>query len=164
MPIDMFLELTGIEGESQDHQYPKQIDILGYGWGVSNAGSAGYGGGAGVGKVNVGDISISKRLDKASNFLIGLCAQGKHIDTGTIHVRKAGGDNPLEYLTITMNEVFITQVHESGASGGDDIQESLTLTFAKVQSSYKVQSAEGADDASSDVTLDVKQNTYTIGS
>jgi type VI secretion system secreted protein Hcp len=164
MPDDMFLDLKGIEGESKDQTFSKIMDITGFSWGVSNAGSGGYGGGSGVGKVSVGDVSVMKRVDKASAYLIGLCAQGKHIDSGTIHVRKAGGDNPLEYLTYTMNEVFITSVQQSDASGADVAQESISLNFSKIQVSYKVQSSEGADDATSDVTLDIKQNAFTIGS
>ena len=88
-----------------------------------NIGSGGYGGGSGVGKVNVNDVSIMKKVDKASADLIRFCAQGKHIDSGKIHVRKAGGDSPLEYLTYEMNEVFVTSVQQSDSSGADVAQE-----------------------------------------
>lgn len=163
MPDDMFLDLKGIQGESKDQTYSGKIDITGYSWGVSNVGSGAYGGGSGVGKVNVHDVSISKRVDKASAYLLGLCAQGKHIDTGTITVRKAGGDNPLEYLKYEMNEVFITSVQQSDSAGADIAQESISLNFAKIKMTYKMQSAEGADDATPEVTLDVKQNAFTVG-
>jgi type VI secretion system secreted protein Hcp len=163
MPDDMFLDLKGVNGESQDQTYQGKIDIYGFSWGVSNAGSGGYGGGSGVGKVAVHDVSISKKVDKASAYLLGLCAQGKHIDTGTITIRKAGGDNPLEYIKYEMNEVFITSVQQSDSAGGDVAQESIGLNFAEIKFSYQVQSAEGGDAAPDAVTINVKENAFTIG-
>jgi len=161
MPDDMFLELDNVAGESKDQKFNGKIDIHGFSWGVSNIGSGGYGGGSGVGKVNVADVSIMKRVDKASADLIRFCAQGKHIDSGKIHVRKAGGDNPLEYLTYEMNEVFVTSVQQSDSSGADVAQESISLNFSKIKVTYNLQSAEGANEAAPDVTLDVKKNSFT---
>ena len=114
-----------------------------------------------MGKVNVNDVSIMKKVDKASADLIRFCAQGKHIDSGKIHVRKAGGDSPLEYLTYEMNEVFVTSVQQSNSSGADVAQELISLNFSKIKVTYNLQSAEGANEAAPDVTLDVKKNSFT---
>ncbi len=161
MPDDMFLELENVAGESKDQKFSGKIDIYGFSWGVSNMGSGGYGGGSGVGKVNVNDVSIMKKVDKASADLIRFCAQGKHIDSGKIHVRKAGGDSPLEYLTYEMNEVFVTSVQQSDSAGADVAQELISLNFSKIKVTYNLQSAEGANEAAPDVTLDVKKNSFT---
>ncbi|HYZ71955.1 MAG TPA: type VI secretion system tube protein Hcp, partial [Chthoniobacterales bacterium] len=66
MAVDMFLKINGVDGESKDKAHSKQIDVLAWSWGLSNTGSAHVGGGAGSGKVNVQDISITKWVDSAS--------------------------------------------------------------------------------------------------
>ncbi len=45
MAHDMFLKLDGVKGESKDHQYKDQIDILSWSWGMSQSGSMHAGGG-----------------------------------------------------------------------------------------------------------------------
>ena len=66
MAVDMFLKLGDIKGESKDSVHKETIDVLAWSWGASNSGSAQIGGGAGVGKVNVQDLSFTKFVDKAS--------------------------------------------------------------------------------------------------
>ena len=60
MAVDMFLKLDGVTGESKDKAHTKGIDVLSSSWGMSNSSSAYQGGGAGSGKVNVQEVSVSK--------------------------------------------------------------------------------------------------------
>lgn len=83
MAVDIFLKPEGINGESEDAKHSKEIDILGWNWGMSNTGTAHLGGGAGTGKVNIHDLSVIKYVDLASTPLMLSCAQGKHITTAT---------------------------------------------------------------------------------
>src|SRR5262245_21929107 len=101
MAVDMFLKLDKIDGESADKAHKGEIDVLAWSWGASNSGSAHMGGGAGAGKVNVQDISFTKYIDKSSPSLFLSCANGKHIPTATLVVRKAG-EKPLEYLKLEL--------------------------------------------------------------
>ena len=70
MAVDIFLKLEGINGESEDAKHTKEIDILGWNWGMSNTGTAHLGGGAGTGKVNIHDLSVTKYVDLASTPLM----------------------------------------------------------------------------------------------
>ena len=70
MAVDMFLKLDGIKGESQDKSHKDEIAILAWSWGVSNSGSAHLGGGAGSGKVNIQDLSLTKYIDVATPDLV----------------------------------------------------------------------------------------------
>jgi type VI secretion system secreted protein Hcp len=143
MAVDMFLNLDGVKGESQDKSHTKEIDILGWSWGMSNSGSAHVGGGAGSGKVSVQDLSVTKYLDSSSAQIMLSCCEGTHFGSALLTVRKAGGDKPVEYLTIKLQEVLITSV-STGASGGDDrLTENVTLNFAKVKVEYLPQEAKG---------------------
>ena len=61
-------------------------------------------------------------------------------------VRKAGGDNPVEYLKIKMTDVLITSVSTGGSGGEDRLTENVTLNFAKVNSEYQPQKKDGSKD------------------
>jgi type VI secretion system secreted protein Hcp len=158
MAVDMFLELDGVQGESQDKQFKNKIDIYSFSIGASNAGHGHYGGGSGAGKAQITDMSIGKLVDKSSATLWKFCYQGKHIATGTVHIRKAAGENPLEYLKYEMDEVFISSVNTSDSAGGGIANESISLNFSKIKMTYQMQSDTGGDEASPEVTINVKEN------
>ena len=63
---------------------------------MSNSGSAHVGGGAGAGKVNVQDISVTKYVDSSSPKLMLACCNGTHYANALLTVRKAGGDAPVD--------------------------------------------------------------------
>src|ERR1700712_938232 len=114
----MFLKLEGITGESKDSVHKGEIDVLAWSWGMSNAGTAHVGGGAGAGKVSVQDLTFTKDVDKGTTVLSLACCNGKHFKQAMLTVRKAG-ENPLEYLKIKMENLLISSV-SSGGSHGDD--------------------------------------------
>src|ERR1700712_1848007 len=136
MAVDMFIKIATVDGESKDSKHKKDIDVLAWSWGMSNSGSAHTGGGGGAGKVNVQDLSFTKWVDSSSPDLMLATCNGKHYDTATLVVRKAG-ESPLEYLTITMTELIITSISTGGSGGEDRLTENVTLNFAKVKVDYK---------------------------
>jgi type VI secretion system secreted protein Hcp len=160
MAVDIFLELSNnIKGEAQDDVHKDKIDILAWSWGMSNSGTTHMGGGGGGGKVNVSDISISKYVDLASNDLIKKCADGTHIDTGKLTVRKSGGDAPVEYFIIDFKELMVTSYQTGGSKDGlDRIQENLTLNFRYFQITYSLQEESGIAGAQSLSGWDIAAN------
>ena len=143
MAVDMFLKIDGVDGESKVKGHTKEIDVLSWSWGASNAGSAHVGGGAGSGKVNVHDVQVTKHVDSSSPKLLLACFAGTHYSKALLTVRKAGGDSPVEYLKITMEQVFITSI-STGAHGGEDrLNESVSLNFSKVNLDYTPQTDKG---------------------
>lgn len=158
MAFDIFMKIKGIEGESQDAKHKNEIDVLAWSWGVSQAGSFGAGGGGGAGKVNVQDLSFTKYIDKSSPDLMLHCCSGKHIPETILVCRKAGGDNPLEYLTIKLTDVLVTSVSTGGSGGEDRLTENVSLNFAKVNVDYKEQTAKGGVGATPKMGWDVKAN------
>jgi type VI secretion system secreted protein Hcp len=159
MAVDMFLKLGDkFKGESRDKTHAQAIDILAWSWGMSNSGTAHMGGGAGAGKVNVQDISVTKYVDAASAGLLLACATGEHIDSADLIVRKAG-TTPVEYIKVTMTEVMITAVSTGGSGGEDRLTENVTLNFAKVKFVYTEQDATGkAKTPAKEMTYDIAQN------
>lgn len=51
MAIDIFLKIDGIEGESQNANHKKWIDVLSFNWGAQQPGNMSVGGGGGAGKL-----------------------------------------------------------------------------------------------------------------
>ncbi len=56
---DYLLQLDPVKGEGKDAAAPQTIEVESFSWGVSNASSASMGGGAGAGKVNMQDLSVT---------------------------------------------------------------------------------------------------------
>jgi type VI secretion system secreted protein Hcp len=156
----MFMKFEGdkFKGESRDKSHGSEIDVLAWSWGGSNSGTAHVGGGAGAGKANVQDLSLTKWVDASSAALLLACCTGEHIPTATLVVRKAG-TTPLEYITITLTECLITAVSTGGSGGEDRLTENVTVNFAKVKFEYKEQDEKGAAKGSpKTMTYDIAQN------
>lgn len=139
---DMFLKLDGIDGESQDSKHKNEIQLQGFSFGAVQPGSASLSGGAGVGKVQIHDLSISKFVDKASVKLFQYCCNGKHVATATITSRKAGGTQQ-EYLKVYLKEVLITNVQFTGSESHALPMESISLTFSSIKMEYHPQDEKG---------------------
>ena len=157
MAVDMFIKIGSLEGEARDKAHGKEIDVLAWSWGASNSGSAHVGGGAGAGKVNVQDLSFTKYIDKSSPDLMLACCNGKHFPEAKLIVRKAG-ENPLEYITITLTDVLVTSVSTGGSGGEDRLTENVTLNFAKVKLNYVEQTEKGAAGAKPQMGWDIAAN------
>jgi type VI secretion system secreted protein Hcp len=110
--------------------------VLSWSWEMSNHGKTHVGSGGGSGKVEVQDVSLTKYVDSSSpNPMLAYC-KGSHFDNAVLTVRKAGGEEPVEYVQIKMTEVFITSVSTGGSGGEERLTENVTLNFAKVELDY----------------------------
>lgn len=159
MAVNVFLEIDGIEGESQDKTRENTIDVLSWSWGMSQSGTTHLGPGAGSGKVSVQDIAFTKYVDKATPPLLKACTSGKHIPKAALYVYKAGGDSPLEYFKLEMETVLVSSYQTGGGGDGmDRIVESLSMNFRKFKVTYTQQDATGAAASNTDATWDIAQN------
>ena len=147
MAVDMFLKIAGVDGESVDHAHAKEIDVLSWNWGMSQSGTTHVARGGGAGKVSVQDITITKRVDKCTPTIIKACCSGKHFDEAKLTVRKAG-DNPLEYVVLTMKDVLISNITQGGNGGQELINETITLNFADFTYTYVPQNRQGGAEGS----------------
>ncbi len=157
MSGDIFLKLDGIKGESKDKKHPDEIQIESVNWGAANPTSFAHGDGGGVGKVQLSDVSLTKKVDESSQKLLKACWTGDHIKSGVIIFRKAGKDQQ-EFLKVTLKEVMVSSVSFGDHSGGELPEEHVTLSFAKFEIEYKAQNEDGGLKAGSPVSWDVKKN------
>ncbi|MBK8977496.1 MAG: type VI secretion system tube protein Hcp [Planctomycetes bacterium] len=158
MAVDMFLKIDGVEGESKDKTHGKEIDVLAWSWGMSQTGTMHTGGGGGAGKVMVDNISLTKWLDSSSPDLMATCCSGKHYASAKLTVRKAGGDNPVEYLIIDLTNVLISSISTSASQHDDRQTEGVVLNFEKFKVTYTGQDHTGAAVDPKSVTWDIAAN------
>jgi type VI secretion system secreted protein Hcp len=157
MAVDILIKIEGVDGESVIQDHEDEIDVLAWSWGMSQSGSMHVGGGAGSGKVNIQDVSLTKYVDKASPSLMRACCNGEHLTEATLTVRKAGKD-ALDYLKIKMSPVLVTSVDTGGSGGEDRLTENVTLNFAKVEVGYTPQKPDGTGDAEISLIWNVEKN------
>lgn len=157
---DIYLKLDSVDGEAKDQKHSGEIEIMSFSFGVSNAGSGAIGKGSGSSKANLSDLHVTKYVDKSSPGLFQGCCIGKSYPKATLTVRKAGGDNQVEYLKYDMDEVFITSVQTSGSDGGGIATETASLNFAKMEVTYTEQNADGSAGASTPKWYNVKEHTH----
>jgi type VI secretion system secreted protein Hcp len=123
--------------------------------GQQSAMDAGSGGGAG--KCTVDDLILEHYIDRSTPNLVQHCLTGKHIESGVLVMRKAGG-KPLEYLKITMGDVLVTEVKSVCNLNMRLPRERFRLSFARVSQEYVVQNAQGGSAGVVRMAYDIKGN------
>lgn len=73
MAQDIFLKLTGIEGESTDRSHSNEIEVLTWTWSVSQQSNMHMGSGGGAGRCTVDDLAFEHYIDRATPNLIQYC-------------------------------------------------------------------------------------------
>ncbi|KUZ80836.1 Hcp1 family type VI secretion system effector [Burkholderia ubonensis] len=157
MAQDIFLKLTGIEGESTDRSHSNEIEVLTWTWSVSQQSNMHMGSGGGAGKCTVDDLTFEHYIDRATPNLIQYCLTGKPLDSAVLVMRKAGG-KPLEYLKITMEDVLVTGVKPVSNPNMRVPREEVRLSFSRVKQEYVIQNARGGGAGTVAMGYDIKSN------
>ena len=164
MAADMYLKITGIEkGESQDKTYGGDkgwFAIEGFSIGASNPVSITHGTGAGVSKVNLSDISVTKLLDTASMPLFGKCCDGTHFPAAEIVACKAGGSggkDKVVYFHVKLTKVYVSS-YNVGFHGDSVPHETVHLAYVKTEKEYKSQDEKGVGKIAGKMSWDVQKN------
>ena len=113
----IFLEITGISGESADSAHEDWIEVLSYSHGVSQP-MSGITGVRTAGRAEHQDFVVVKELDKASPKLALYCCNGTHIEEITIQLCRADGDKE-KFMEFVLTDVIVTSVIPSGCAGSE---------------------------------------------
>ncbi|MEL4320279.1 type VI secretion system tube protein Hcp [Leifsonia sp. YIM 134122] len=161
MTSPMFLQLTGITGESADVEHVDEIDVLSWSWGASNSGGGGFGGGGGgagrAGKVTLQDFHFTHHVDAASAGLLLACATGKHIPDAVFAVRRPG-ESPAQYVVLRFKNVTVSSVLADGTAADDAFVESVGLDYGALSFEYSRQLPDGSLAPASVFQWDVAAN------
>jgi type VI secretion system secreted protein Hcp len=153
--VDYFLKLDGIAGESRDLKHKGEIELESFFWGETNQ-VIPTGSGGGAGKVQIEDLHVAMKMNKASPLLLLACATGQHIKEATLTARKALKAQQ-EFLVVKLTEVLVSSYHTT--AGTDSVpMDQVAFNFAQVRVEYRSQKADGSLEAPVKAGWDVKQN------
>ena len=141
--INAYLFVDGIKGPSTTRQ--DAIDLLSFSVGVSNAttttaraGSVG----TAASKPACSELSIMKVVDSASIALIADALATKTLaSVKIVYSRSVGGAPPFDYFTLTLGNVIVSSVQESGSD--ENPTESVSFRGATYTFSYIPQKPDG---------------------
>ncbi len=153
----IFISFDGVKGESNFKAFASSTEISNLAWGVKNNSTIGGGGGASVGKAQVGELVITKYRGSSSPALQMCVFHGRPIPKAEIRFYKMGVPNPTSYLTITLENVLITNWSIS-ADGRDGPKESFSLIFTKFKTQDAIQKADGTTEKIPSVGWDIQRN------
>lgn len=143
MPVDMFLKIEGIKGESQDAKHRDEIEIISFNFSEANSESLSSASGGNAGKVVMQDFKFVAPVSKASPLIFVAVASGQHYPEAILTARRVGGEQ-LEFLKWTLGDVFFSSFEESGESSEARPLDSFSLNFAKLEMEYKTQNPDGS--------------------
>jgi type VI secretion system secreted protein Hcp len=139
------LKIEGVEGDSTDRVHINEINVVSFQMGVRNTGTFATGGGGGAGKAEFTDLTVFKFIDKASPVLFLAAAQGDHIRSATLVVRKSG-PNPFTFYKIVLDDVLISSVNDDASTTDQNgnLLERMTLNWARITWTFIPQNPDGS--------------------
>jgi type VI secretion system secreted protein Hcp len=93
--------------------------------------------GAGAGKADFGELTVTRPVDQASPLLFEACAAGRRFADVQIHLRQPAGTSESTFLAYEFQTVFITKIDWSGSTGDAVPTETLTMEFEALVVAYK---------------------------
>lgn len=122
-----------LAGESTVPGHVGEIDVIAFNWGLQRAGSAST--------ANVQNLTLTKRVDKASTSLMLSVFQATRFPTAVLFVRNQGA-NALDFFKVTMTDVAVVSYTTSGAGDGS-LVESVSFSFNTIKFDYQPQNPDG---------------------
>lgn len=145
MAIDVYLQIDGIKGESNDSTHQGWIEITSAQWGVNQPRSttASTGGGHTAERCEHRTLSISKLADLSSPVLMQTCSMGRTIPKARLELMRADSDgNRVKYYQVDLENVMIANM-EQMVHGGNILYDEIGLCFSKIKWSYVQQKISG---------------------
>lgn len=145
MAIDVYLQIDGIKGESQDDKYKDWIELTSAEWGViqPRSATASTAGGHTAERCELRSISVTKLADLSSPILMQTCAAGKTLPKARLEFMRADGQGArIKYYEVELENVLIGSINQAAHEGGI-LQDSLGLKFSKVRWKYTQQKISG---------------------
>ena len=162
---DMFLKATGqrsgaILGEANDKIFINQIDVVDWSWGMTAPSTLA---GQRTGRVQLSELKLVKRADKASTALMSVLSSNEVMPTAVLTVRKSGGaGQSLPYFILTLTNARINSYNINSTVGEDGaplLLEHIGMTFKTITIDYTPQTATGGAAGASSFSVDAGPTT-----
>ncbi|AMP06156.1 MULTISPECIES: Hcp family type VI secretion system effector [Collimonas] len=160
MAIDVYLQISGIKGESTDSAHKDWIECKSVQWEVlqPKSATASTGGGHTAERCEHKDIVLTKIADLATPLLLQNCSSGKTIDSAKFEFLRADGKGDrIKYFEIELSNVLISDVTPS-VQEGDVLSESVSLKYSKVKWKYTQQKIGGGSGGNTSGGWDLSVN------
>jgi len=131
VPIDYFMRIDGIPGESTNSRHVGEIDVLSYSFGLQN--NTGHTGGGGAGKAAFQDFHFTAATGKASPKLLLACASGQHIKSAVLTGEHADGEKFQKFLEIDLTDVRVSNYQAGGHQGQESPTDEVSLSFRTIK-------------------------------
>ena len=159
MAVDMFIKIGDIKGESLDENHKEEIEVLSWSWGATQPETSHTVGTGSTGKVSVQDFSFTHEFDQASPALALHCFNGKRLPEAVFTVtRTLNGGEIVDYLIVTLTDVLVSSITQTGASAETPPVENVTLNYSKIKFEY-TPTIEGKTGGAVEFYWNVKENT-----
>ena len=145
MAIDVYLQIDGIKGESNDSKHTGWIECSSVNWKLHQprSATASTGGGHTAERAELSDVSFTKLCDLASPILAQHCAMGKTIPKAKFEFFRADGQGDrVKYYEVELDNVVIGEIAQS-VSAGIGMVDQVGLKFSKVKWRYTQQKIAG---------------------
>ncbi|MCD6394277.1 MAG: type VI secretion system tube protein Hcp [Planctomycetes bacterium] len=133
---DGFMQIGNIPGESEDQNHRDWIEVLSYHQGITMDVDSGASHPSGVAEFS--EITVIKRIDKATPLLAFCCAQGQHIPQVTIEFCRAAGDK-IVYMKVILEDALVSGVNMMILPmGGADVlpMEEVSFRYGRIEWEY----------------------------
>ena len=145
MAIDVYLQIDGIKGESNDSKHAGWIECSSVNWKLHQprSATASTGGGHTAERAELSDVSFTKLCDVASPILAQHCAMGKTIPKAKFEFFRADGQGDrIKYYEVELDNVVIGEIAQA-VSAGIGMVDQVGLKFSKVTWRYTQQTIAG---------------------
>jgi len=138
-----YIKFDGVEGECQDKDHKKWIDVLSVSQVIHKAGGGSTSTARRRGDTIFEDIVVSKLLDKSDPKIAEALSSGKVFPKVEIHFTTSYTDaGRTTYLAYELKDVMVTSYNLSGGSD-DKPHASLSLNFEEIKVSYSEMDNKG---------------------
>lgn len=149
MAADVFLQLEGT--------FREKIEVLAWEFSASRPGTMHRSDDGSTGKATFHDLSIQKYVDASTPKLWEHLSTGNVIAGGKLTVRGSGGAQ-LEYFTIELKNILISNISTGSDDYADGLTEHITLNFEEFKVSYTPQKDDETGDAAVEFGWNIAQN------
>jgi len=137
-----FAKYDGVDGESNDENHDKWIDIFRYEWGVEKPNTT-IGDSRRRGAAVVHDLVIEFEYEKAATKLLDKCYKGEVIPTLEIELTAGFAGARATYLKYEMKNVLCTTYGVGGSADGNPPTVVIANDFEEIKVTYAEYDDEG---------------------
>lgn len=126
---DIFLQISGIDGESTDDRHLDWIEVTTFSMSMSQMWSGGSD------QLFMEDLVLVKQVDKATPKLMEKCVKFEEISSVVLEFCKTTGDKHT-YYKYELSDVIVSSYHSSGSMNDIRPSETITLSFESMEVTY----------------------------